>query len=314
MIKTLKTGNIEYGRWIKALIVGEPGSGKTLISSTFPQPYYANAEGGLMSVASRRLPYATIHSTDELNELLDYLKLPQETRREVLGAEVNTIVIDTIDEVQRILIRERLASEKIETLRMNDWGWLGDQMQGLLRGFRNLEMNVIFTCHVKDTKDDESGRVSYKPALGGAIAGDIPGYVDLSLLLTNRPHTVIEGNEAKQKIARYLQTYPEPAYPWIKDRSGKLPEQFEVNFEDDYQRLYDLIFADIDLLPQTEEIGEQKPIQMPPSKITNVVPEGDFTCESCGDAFTNGDQATLSRIKLRQVLCETCYKEISVKR
>lgn len=43
-MKIRRTGADDYGKYVKALICGEPGSGKTLISSTFPNPLYASAE------------------------------------------------------------------------------------------------------------------------------------------------------------------------------------------------------------------------------------------------------------------------------
>lgn len=330
-IQTKRTGSTEYGRWMKVLLCGEPGSGKTLLSSTFPNPYYANAEGGLMSVADRRIPYAEIRTIEDLFELKGHLELPADVREASLGVPVDTIVIDTIDEIQRILIRERLAAEKISSLRISDFGWLGEQMQAILRSFRNLDMNVVFTCHVRDTKDDESGRMIYKPALQGAISGDIPGYVDLSLFLTSKTQTVIQDNEAKQVPYRYLQTYPDSQHPWIKDRSGKLPETIEVDFTTDYSRIHQTIFGNIQSVPETEVVQSSlsKPVPAPVLEVpvapekqekqekqerAPIMAEGDFECEDCGEHFTDGDQQTLSKIKVRKVLCHKCYKVATAKR
>src|SRR5262245_4846579 len=107
MLEGIKvTGAAEFGHWIKALIAGPAGSGKTLISSTFPDPFYASCEGGLMSIADRAIPYWEIKDTKKLMKLSGALRQPPEVREELFGRPVNTIVIDTIDEVQRVLIRE----------------------------------------------------------------------------------------------------------------------------------------------------------------------------------------------------------------
>lgn len=327
-LHTRQTGSAEYGRWIKALICGEPGSGKTLISSTFPDAYFASAEGGLMSIADRAIPYADIKTSDDLFELKTMLDLNPDGREQVIGHRVNTVVIDTIDEVQRILIRERLDAERRDKMTLQDFGWLGEKMQTIIRGFRNLEMHVIFTCHLKETKDDELGRIVYKPGLQGQIADQIPGFVDLSLLLTSHLKTVVVDNESRQTIVRALQTFPDSQHPWVKDRSGKLPAEFPVNFKDDFPRLNDLIFKDIASLPQSEalstpvQVSEPEPAPSADSEPAEIkadpglkdtitgasAPSGDV-CESCSEVVEDEDQAALSRIRLRRVLCKKCYKE-----
>ena len=318
-VVTKKAGSEEYGRWIKALIVGGPGSGKTLISSTFPNPYYANAEGGLMSVADRGVPFTEIRQISDLDELRTFLELPPDLREASLGVPVDTVIIDTIDEVQRILIRERIESERIPQLRIQDWGWLNEQMQSVLRGFRNLDMNVVFTCHSKDMQDDES-RVVYKPALQGAIASDVPGYVDLALLLTSQSKTVIVENEARRVTVRYLQTYQDPQHPWVKDRSGKLPGMIEVNFEDDYQRIHDTIFSatvpeSSVVLPAAASAQQKKAVENARDEMNEtpvpvpMLESATYRCMECGVSFDDSDQAALSKIKTRRTLCKVCYRK-----
>lgn len=315
-----KTGTAEYGRFIKALIVGEPGSGKTLISSTFPRPIYASAEGGLMSIADRNIPYVEIRNTEQLLELRVMLDNDPQTRTKVFGAPIETVVIDTIDEIQRVFIRERLENEKKQVLQLQDWGWLGEQMQAFVRGFRNLEMNVVFACHVKETRDDELGRIVYKPGLQGAIGDQIAGYVDLSLRLASQTKTVVEDETAKRVIERTLITFPDSQHPWVKDRSGKLPPELEVNFKDDFKRIHKLIFGDIEVQEAQEEalsvqpepeVQEEPEIQEPEGLTEVSIPDGSepkFACTECGAIFYDADQATLSKIRARKVMCASCYK------
>ena len=252
-LKVRTTGATDYGRHIKALVCGEPGSGKTLISSTFPNPLYASAEGGLMSIADKGIPYVDVKDTDTLLELKHMLDWEPEEREEKLGFPVDTVVIDTIDEIQNLLIRERLDSQRKEAMQLQDWGWLGEQMKAIVRGFRNLPLNVVFTCHVKETSDSESGATWFKPMLSGQMGEAMPGYVDLSLVLESKIVTQInEDKQTEQVEVRSLLTQPSRKYPFIKDRSGKLPEQFDVTFEDDYARIHEAIFGDISIDEGTE--------------------------------------------------------------
>ncbi len=238
-----RTGQAEYGLYIKALLCGEPGSGKTLLSSTFPNPIYASAEAGLMSVADRGIPYVEITSSTELLQMRMGLTQPPDVREKMFDAPVDTVIIDTIDEVQRILIRERLEAEKKDKLSLPDFGWLGGQMEAIIRGFRNLDMNVIFTCHVKETRDDEMGKIVYKPQLQGAICDQITGMVDLALVLQSRSINQIDGKENRRVTKRFAQTFPDSQHPWVKDRSGKLPDEVELTFDDDFDRIHTAIYG-----------------------------------------------------------------------
>lgn len=257
-----RTGAADYGRYTKALIVGEPGAGKTLISSTWVNPIYASAEGGLMSVANRNVPFVEINTSKDLRALKGLLDQSPEVRERELGFPVETVVIDTIDEIQKILIRERLAETRKDAMTMQDWGWLGEQMKAIITGFRNMDMHVVFCCHIKDKDDQETGASWTIPGLQGSTGNEIAGYVDFSLLLKTSTISEInpENNKVEKRTIRILQTYKDARNPWIKDRSGKLPNEFEVNFVDDFDRIYQTVFADVGSLPEsTSQEVEQDP-------------------------------------------------------
>lgn len=360
-IEIRHTGASDYGQYTKALICGDPGSGKTLISSTWPNPFFASAEGGLMSIADRNVPYAEVRALDDLVRIKNSLDQDADVREQVFGFKIDTVVIDTIDEVQQIMIRERLKNERIESMRLADWNWLNEQMTALIRGFRNLDMHVVFTCHLKEASDSETGKTWIKPGLQGGAADKIAAYVDLALVLKTALRTEMVEEEAQRVMKRSLQTFPDPMHPWIKDRSGKLPQEFEVNFEDDFERLRSLIFGNVSI-PEgavselsepaavVEEVAPAEPEPQPkPAPVTEAVselpkeeavaapepavPEGEggssqirnrlpdgvepvdlghgvhIFCTECGNELENENQADLSRIRHRQILCKPCFQK-----
>lgn len=237
------TGEEDYGQWMKALIGGAPGAGKTLLSSTFPNPIFASAEGGLMSVARRRLRGFNIRHTDELKQLRERLDQPADVLEKMFRGPVETLVVDTIDEIQRLFVQERMKAKRLDIFDQQSWGWLGTEMRSVLRGLRNLDLNVVFTVHLKETTDQNTGQMYFKPSLQGAVGDEIAQYMDLALLLRSETKPVPQGNIVVQTERRYLQTYKDAQHDWIKDRSGQLPAEFEVNFEDDYARMHKLIFG-----------------------------------------------------------------------
>lgn len=229
----------------------------TRMSSTFPNVFYANVEGGLMSVADRAVPFADISSSDDLNGLLQALRQPPKAREAALGVPVSTIVIDTLDAFQKLLVDERKRNEKKETMAIADWGWLGDQLRMVVRNFRNLEMNVIFTCHVKTDSDAESGQTFVKPALQGAMGDEIAAYVDIAGLLKASPKNAIKDGKTIRVLQRTIQTGPDLRHPWLKDRSGKLPFEFDVNLVNDGISLIQVIYGQASAAPS--EVVEARP-------------------------------------------------------
>ncbi len=238
-----RTGAADYGRYIKALITGSPGAGKTLFSSTFPNPLFLITEPGLMSVADRNVPYIAITSSDHLMTIKKALEQSPKVRATQFGLQVDTVVIDTTDELQQLLIVERLKDIKKDSLTLQDYGWLKERTAAILKGFRNLDMHVIFTSHLKDSHDDITGVTYRKPGLTGSICDEIAGYVDLAVLLKAQPGVEIINKESVRVINRFIQTFPDTQHDWIKDRSGKLPHEFKVDFVDDFNRMERCIYG-----------------------------------------------------------------------
>jgi hypothetical protein len=271
-VQVLRTGSAEYGRWIKMLVVGTAGAGKSLLSSTFPYPFFISAEGGLMSIADRHIPYINLESSDQLFEILNIMMLSPKEREATIGARVDTVVIDTIDEVQRLFQRERLAALKQDQFKLADWTWLNENMQSVSTGFRNLDTHVVFTCHVKENRDEELGRITYKPGLQGQFADYLPGAVDLALHLTSELRTIVDENQTTKKLFRTLHTLPDAHHEWVKDRSGKLPAEFEINFKDDFARMNDLIFSGIDQSPREVEAAPLPIQNVDQESVDEIVP------------------------------------------
>ena len=144
-------------------------------------------------------------------------------------------------------------------------------------------MHVVFTCHLKETSDADTGKTWVKPGLQGSMADKIAAYVDLALLLKNGLRTEVVDGEAKRVMSRELQTFPDPLHPWIKDRSGKLPQDFDVNFDDDFERIEALIFGSVNLaegavsemheLAEPEDAIAPAPVAETPAPAPATTPE-----------------------------------------
>ncbi len=241
-IKVSVTGKDDYGDYVCALIAGPPGKGKTRFSVTAENPLLLNAEAGTMSIAELGIPKVEIDSSDSLLATRYLLSLGTEAVEEAIGHPVGTIILDSIDEIQRIIIGERLEAVGKDSLGPGDWTWLNDQMNAIVRGFRSLPYHVIFCCHVKDTTDGETGRVNYKLDMSGAIAHQLPAAVDIAALLTDRSVAVVDDDGVTHEERRsFLFTQPMDRYDWLKDRSGTLEAVIELNFDNDFVELVERV-------------------------------------------------------------------------
>lgn len=227
---------------LKILVAGPPGAGKTRMASTFPDVLYADMEGRLLSVRDRDVRAVKITSVKDLEDLRNALDQTPEIRTKMLDGPVSSVVIDTCDELARLIIRERLRSEHKETMAIADWGYLADKLRDILRGFRNLsDLNVIFNVHLRSSEDSETGRVEYRPAIQGAVGHEIAEYTDEAFLLVARPMT--DARTGERRVTRHLQTYPDAQHDWVKDHSGALPLEFPIDLTTDYERLAATIFG-----------------------------------------------------------------------
>lgn len=232
----------QTGQTMKLLVAGPPGAGKTRMASTFPNTVYADAEGRLLSVRDRNVRAVTIASVKDLEDMRSALDQRADIRSKAFSGPVDTVVLDTVDHIARILIEDRKRTEKRDVFTMADWGQHGDRLRDILRGFRDLtDLNVILNVHIKSDKDEETGRIEYMPRIQGAVGGEIAEYVDECFLLVRR--TATDPLTGEKVPVRFLQTYADSQFPWLKDHSGALPLEFPVDFSTDYERLAKHIFG-----------------------------------------------------------------------
>ena len=262
LIKT--TGFEQYmntgrsGSYIKALIMGEHGVGKTPSAASWPKPIIADCENGLASVASRAIPYATIYTSDDMLAVLETCRrdatLPLDKRQFL------TFVVDTIDSYQRRLIQQRLKAEQKDSMSgWQDWGWLDGKMIQLIEGLLALPMNVVVNMHVKDVDDgDEDSRMLVKKA---RLKGDFKDSVfqDFDLIgLMEASYVQGIGDQKGERVqVRNVRWHSEPRFPALRDRFNKLPRFTAVDFtEQDYWRIFNAITEGMDSIPETKVLEE----------------------------------------------------------
>lgn len=240
MITIEYTGANDYGEYVNAFIVGPVGKGKTRFSATAKNVLLLDARAGSASIADKGLPRQKIKTSADLLSIIKLLSLGPEKTKELLGINVDTVSLDTLDEVCRILIRERLASTRQESLDGGDWSWLADQLNAIVSALTDLDMHVMIFSHIKRDADRDSGDAWFKPDISGGAANQILQDMDMNLLIDEKEVPVVEDDKRVMRRKAFLISAPFQMFEYLKDRSNQLPDRMELNFEDDFQRVIEL--------------------------------------------------------------------------
>lgn len=198
---------------VKALVYGQAGAGKTTLAATMPNPVILSAEGGLLSIKDKNLPYIEIFSMPDLWEAYEWLTTGG-------GQEYESVVIDSISEIAEVCLNFEKKQTKDPRAA---YGEMQSQMADIIRAFRDLpSRNVLMTAKVEKTQD-EMGRVLYSPSMPGNKTGQsLPYFFDLVLAL----RVDKDGDGVTQRALMC-----DSDGLWLaKDRSGKLEPWMPADF------------------------------------------------------------------------------------
>lgn len=166
-----------------ALIYGESSVGKTTLAAgadNVPQMrsvLFVDIEKGDLSI--RKTPYRP-----DVVRLSDWNQLKRLYQELLVGPEVhgyNTVVIDSLNEVVDLNLKDIMIERSGEEDDTPEWAhWNANQVRilRLLRNFRDLPMNVIFTSLVTERTDKKTGVTTKLPDLPGKLAAKVPAIFD----------------------------------------------------------------------------------------------------------------------------------------
>lgn len=215
---TLKPITIEGADRVTALVIGQPGIGKTSLLRTIPEEEAVltlSAESGLLCVrdlvASGRVAGFEINSIEEFQEALAALKAPN------YQAAYRWVFIDSLTEIATRCVEamQRKYPDKGDSFKL--WGDYNDTMTRLIKDLRDLRpYNVVFTCLETTELDDVKRRFIAPDMPGKQLKERLTSYFDEVFYMA----TVINSEGHEQRV---FYTAPYNRQPG-KDRSGKLAQ------------------------------------------------------------------------------------------
>ena len=288
-------GQSEFPSYLRLLLAGDPGVGKTHLSAHFPNPLFLNARCGIATLSRLSgIPFVSMENEESILSLRNLLAQPVE------GFKVDTLVIDSIDEVQRLLLQERLEQEKRTETKLDDYGWLLNKFHAIFTGLDQLDLNIVYVSHLKDIQISDS-EVCFKPALAGQFADAIHEYVDASLVM--RARSVVPEDESEEiTVTRWLTSTPSDQYRWSNDKTGRIAPVVAVDDPSDTVRT---LLESLDVT-----LPESKTFEVSLSdEIDEESSSEKISCDSCGAGVDpETPWPNLSQMKFKQTLCSTCFR------
>jgi hypothetical protein len=160
----------QTARYLKVLLFGGPGSGKTRAALSFPGCAVVDAEGGTTLYRGRPgiAPFLVMDAKtlSELESAVDFIEADK-------GKSVKTLVIDPISVFYKVQREATAKTNKRGEMGFREWGKLNMRMGTLYTRLTNLPCHVVViareTTEYEGTGDDMR-RVGMKPDSDGQMA------------------------------------------------------------------------------------------------------------------------------------------------
>ncbi len=182
-----------------AILYGKPKTGKTVLASQFPSPWFLDMEKGLGSVTTIRnvdglsFDFDVTVINDDKSEDEDFLNLCGKAFAKQDGwtklkkmsealiskmPEDSTLVIDSLTKAGELLIGYIKKTSGHKQLQIQDWGTFKEEMLFWFNGLFRGKCNVIVVAHEQIVKDELTGAIERTLLLPGQSSQRLPSVVD----------------------------------------------------------------------------------------------------------------------------------------
>jgi len=185
---------VERSEFVRMIVFGRSGTGKTTFWSTFPKPILAMTVSGAKETSGDELDslsdeaidegieHVAIHSTSEIKEVIDYVN------RE---GTFKTVVEDHLTGLQDLILKEVLGVDELPeqkgwgTASQQQWGTVAFQMKEYLRAILSCKSNVVMTAHERkfEPSDEEKMLMGEHedlaiPKIGSAVSPSVAAWIN----------------------------------------------------------------------------------------------------------------------------------------
>jgi len=223
------TGESEF---LKAMSVGDPGSGKSIFASTFPTPGFV-FDFGQQIVSYKGLDFDYEQYPLTAVGWTKYERDFVQVKKDVEAGKYKTVIYEDLTSMTDLCMERALQLDPKRSPTGGPvwnvhYGMVRNLMEGRLRQAINLPANIVFIAHINVVKDEETGAIlGVEPLLTGQLSIKIPSYFDEVYYHVTRR----EGGDIKW----FIQTVPIGINKGRSRLSGKerlLPDMIENDYNE----------------------------------------------------------------------------------
>lgn len=227
--------------FVKSLVVGDYGTGKSVFASTFPTPGFVfDFDKGILTYKGKDFKYGqySVNASGWVEFEKDFNTVIKDAKE----GKYKTIVFDSTSlltdlAMERALQLDPKRSATGGPLWNVHYGIVRNLVEGKIRQLLQLDANIVVIAHLEIVKDQETGAVlATQPLLPGALSVKMPGYFDEVYFAFSKM------KDGKPDF--YLQTLPRGFYKARSRVSGKT-QALPFEIPNDYPNLMKLIEAEM---------------------------------------------------------------------
>jgi len=222
MVKIVNTKDLAKNYKVKMVVYGAPGTGKTLLGSTFPNALIFETENGVSTLidSGADVDVVKVKSIDEIKEVIAKY-----------GSKYDSFVFDSVTELLKNFMRSVVGERKQPSMR--DWGVGLSDLDSVLRTFRDAKKHVLFIFG--ETEVSHENILKKRLNISGSKTDNtVCGYVDIVGYMRK------EMVEDTEKF--YLDVASKDESVYTKSRFKKLRETRTIE-NPAFDKVYNLIKA-----------------------------------------------------------------------
>lgn len=230
-LKTLRTDDIDIEKG-KILIYGKSGTGKTYSVSTLDakKTIVITPDKNALKVLKKLNWIADLWHVEKWEYMFEFSKILLQPD---MQKKYDNIFVDDFTEINElskewIVKVERPATKGLtntktysDLMELQDYMLLQVKITNLLRAFRDLPYNCIFTCLEDEVRDEQSGIILFRPSMNGKMRLNMTGFFDevFRLIVDKDGERVFLCDNTEKELAKdrsgYLDKYECPDYAKI---------------------------------------------------------------------------------------------------
>lgn len=207
--------------FVRALLYGETGRGKTTSLATLPEKNTLVILTERSAVPLRNNDYLTVR-VESWADMQDVCRLIVESTKDgkitIEGREIKCVALDSITELsdllkqqivgkdRKALISKRSGGEANapsniydEQMGMEDWGLYQTRLKALVSYLGKIQAHLIVTAREQSRENRKTGVPQVHPMVNGALAAELPAYFDLVM-------RAVTETDAEDNTAYFWQT------------------------------------------------------------------------------------------------------------